>query len=167
VPASVSSPIAVVSAHGGLDGGEDVEQDADLLVTLAGVADPRGARGCRHRLVTVLAVSVCAVLAGARSYVAIAEWAHDLPVSARLRLGIGRRAPSESTIRRILQAVDLDALDGVLSGWLPDPPSGRMRVVAVDGKTSRGARADDGTLWGSRTRPRVLTSCFRLLPRTG
>jgi predicted transposase YbfD/YdcC len=148
VPAPVSSPIAVLSAHRGLDGVESVEPDADLLVTLAGVPDPRKARGCRHRLVTVLAVSVCAVLAGARSFVAIAEWAHDLPVSARVRLGIGRRAPSESTIRRILQAVDLDALDAALSGWLadqlPDPPSGRMRVVAVDGKTARGARTDDG-----------------------
>jgi len=99
--------------------------------------------------VTVLAVSVCAVLAGARSYVAIAEWAHDLPVSARLRLGIGRRDPSESTLRRILQRVDLDALDAVLSSWLsarlPRPQPGGMRAVAVDGKTARGARTDDGT----------------------
>ena len=87
---------------------------------------------------------------GARSYVAIAEWAHDdLPVSVGLRLGTGRRAPSESTIRRVLQAVDLDALDVVLSRWLaarlPGPPPGRMRVVAVDGKTTRGARVEDRT----------------------
>jgi hypothetical protein len=47
------------------------------------MADPRKRRGCRYRLATVLAVSVCAVLAGARSDVAIAEWAEDLPVSAR------------------------------------------------------------------------------------
>jgi predicted transposase YbfD/YdcC len=100
--------------------------------------------------VTVLALSVAAVLAGARSYVAIAEWAHDLPVSARVRLGIGRRAPSESTIRRILQAVDLDALDAALSGWvaarLPSPLPSRpiARVIAVDGKTARGARRVDG-----------------------
>ena len=148
MPASVSSPIAVLSAHRGLDGLESVELDADLLVRLAGVPDPRKARGCRHRLVTVLAVSVCAVLAGARSFVAIAEWAHDLPVSARVRLGIGRRAPSESTIRRILQKIDLDALDATVSGWLaarrPDPPPGQMRVVAVDGKPARGARTHDG-----------------------
>jgi predicted transposase YbfD/YdcC len=100
-------------------------------------------------LVTVLAIGVCAVLAGARSYVAIAEWAHDLPVSVGLRLGTGRRAPSESTIRRVLQAVDLDALNVVLSRWLaarlPGPPPGRMRVVAVDGKTTRGARVEDRT----------------------
>jgi hypothetical protein len=150
VPAWVSSPIAVVAAHAG-PAGEDqqVERESDLLVALAKVSDPRKTRGCRHRLVAVLAVSVCAVLAGARSYVAIAEWAHDLPVGARVRLGIGRRPPSESTIRRILQAVDLDALDAALSSWLalrlPAPPPGRMRAVAVDGKTARGARTQDRT----------------------
>jgi predicted transposase YbfD/YdcC len=146
VPASASSPIAVLSARTGLD---DVEPDMDLLVALAAVPDPRKARGRRHRLVTVLTVSVCAVLAGACSYVAIAEWAQDLPVSARLRLGVGRTAPSESAIRRILQKIDLDALDAAVSGWLaarrPDPAPGEMRVVAVDGKTARGARTEDGT----------------------
>jgi len=64
----------------------------DLLVALSRVPDPRAGRGLRHQLVTVLAAAVCAVLAGARSYVGIAEWAHDLPVSVRVRLGIGRRA---------------------------------------------------------------------------
>ena len=98
----------------------------------------------------MLALGVAAVLAGARSSVAITEWAHDLPVSARVRLGIRRRAPSESTIRRILQAVDLDALNAALSGWvaarLPTPLPSRpiTRVIAVDGKTARGARRVDG-----------------------
>ena len=152
MPACASSPIAVLVAQCGPAAAgrhrSRVEPDLDLLVALAEVPDPRKARGCRHRLATVLAVSVCAVLAGACSYVAIAEWAHDLPVSARVRLGIGRYPPSESTIRRILQAVDRDALDAAMSAWLaarlPDPPPGRMRVVAVDGKTARGARGEDG-----------------------
>ena len=83
-PRCKSSPIAVLACHGGpvTDGGLDASplepDDADLLVALAGVPDPRQSRGCRHQLVTVLAIGVCAVLAGARSYVAIAEWAHDL-----------------------------------------------------------------------------------------
>src|SRR4029453_3382277 len=80
--------------------------------------------------------------------VGIGGGAPALRVSARLRLGIGRRTPSESTLRRVLQAVDLDALDVALSSWLanrlPAPPPGRMRGVGADGKTARGARIDDG-----------------------
>ena len=88
------------------------------------------------------------MLAGARSYVAIAEWAHDLPVSARLRLGIGRRRRVSPRSAASCNRSTLDALDVAVSGWLitrrPVPPPGRMRVVAVDGKTARGARTDDG-----------------------
>jgi hypothetical protein len=44
--------------------------------------------------------------------------AHDLTPAVHLRLGLGRRAPSESTIRRTLQAVDAEALDQAVSAWL-------------------------------------------------
>jgi hypothetical protein len=45
-----------------------------LLGYLAAVADPRARSGRRHPLVAVLALAAAAVLAGARSIAAIAEW---------------------------------------------------------------------------------------------
>jgi DDE_Tnp_1-associated len=60
-------------------------QPESLLEALGRVPDPRDPRGRRYPLVPVLAVAVCATLAGARSYVAIAEWAADAP--PRLRAG--------------------------------------------------------------------------------
>jgi hypothetical protein len=186
VPAGSSSPIEQIVARVGspsdrvsdtdVPRGVDTAGSADLVAALAKVPDPRARRGIRHRLVTVLALAVCAVLAGARSYVAVAEWAHDLPLGARVRLGLTvvRATPSESAIRRILQKVDPEALDRVVSDWLvtraarPSPPtlhpSGNSapqqragsgpariaaspsptvpspRVIAVDGKSARGAR---------------------------
>ncbi|WP_308282712.1 ISAs1 family transposase [Pseudonocardia nigra] len=136
----------------------------DLLVALGAVTDPRKCRGVRHQLVTVLAAAVCAVLAGSRSYTVIAEWAHDLPISVWLRLGMSRRAPSESTFRRVLQRVDPDELDTAVSGWLArraaaststsqtgagqtgsgQAGAGPVRAIAIDGKTARGARHGDG-----------------------
>jgi DDE_Tnp_1-associated len=70
----------------------------DSTYVMAGVPDPRSRRGIRHRFVSVLALAVCAVLAGARSYVAIAEWAHDWPLGSGIRIGliIRRATPSES-----------------------------------------------------------------------
>ncbi|MFH9969042.1 transposase family protein [Streptomyces mirabilis] len=41
--------------------------------------DPRDPRGVRHALVVVLALTACAVLAGARSLLAVGEWIADAP----------------------------------------------------------------------------------------
>jgi predicted transposase YbfD/YdcC len=89
------------------------------------------------------------VLAGATSFTAVAEWARDLPPGVRRHLRLGRRPPCESTIRRILQRVDADKLDAAVSAWLsarssPPGPRADRRVIAIDGKTARGARVGDG-----------------------
>ena len=76
-----------------------------------------------------------------QSYTAIAEWAHDLSPTVGLRLGLGRRAPGEFTIRRLLQRVDAEHLDRV-GAWLAacSRPWGALPVIAIDGKSVRGAR---------------------------
>jgi len=165
VPACLSSPILAVDAHAGpLPEADPTDPvPADLLAVLAAVPDPRASRGVRQGMVTLLGIAVCAVLAGARTFTAIAEWAHDLPVGVRVRLGLGRAAPSESTIRRMLQAVDGDALDRATCRWIlararasdpnraapaaPGPVGPGVAgglVIAIDGKSARGARGPDG-----------------------
>jgi hypothetical protein len=42
---------------------------------LDAVPDPRKPRGVRHQITTILALAVCAVMAGCRSFTAIGEWA--------------------------------------------------------------------------------------------
>jgi len=101
-------------------------------------------------------MAAAAVLTGARSFAAIAEWATDTPQPIRAALGARRDAPghfavpAEATIRRTLGRLDADALAGAVGAWLADrdpdqdrprPAAGsRCRAVAVDGKTLRGAR---------------------------
>ena len=63
----------------------------------------------------ILSVAVCAVLAGARSFTAIAEWAADAGQDTLQALGVAGAVPSESTLRRVLQRLDADAFD-VLAG---------------------------------------------------
>ncbi|MEV5011347.1 transposase family protein [Streptomyces sp. NPDC055692] len=88
--------------------------------------------GRRHPLAFVLALAACAVLAGAKSLSAIAEWAADAPAAVLTALGGRRReptgptAPAEATVRRVLQYVDGDALDAAIGAWLhsrPRPPA--------------------------------------------
>jgi hypothetical protein len=123
-----------------------------LLAYLATVHDPRRASGRRHPLVAILAMAAAAVLAGARSMTAIAEWAADTPQPVRAALGARRDTPdrwvvpAEATIRRALGRVDPTVLAAVIGAWLADRdhPAQRRRAVAVDGKTLRGAKRDDG-----------------------
>ncbi|MFJ1788273.1 transposase family protein [Streptomyces anulatus] len=55
---------------------------ADLRRFLIWVPDPRGRRGRRYPILPVLCAAASAVLAGARSLVAIGEWIADAPQSA-------------------------------------------------------------------------------------
>jgi hypothetical protein len=48
-----------------------------LLAYLATIPDPRRPAGCRHPLACILGLAAAAVLAGARSMAAIAEWTAD------------------------------------------------------------------------------------------
>jgi Druantia protein DruA/DDE_Tnp_1-associated/Transposase DDE domain len=109
----------------------------DLLHTLV---DPRHRRGVRHPLVTVVAIAVGAALSGARSFNAVAEWGKDLSRDTLRRLGSKRwTAPSEPTIRRVLQKLDAEALDVHIGQWLLQHCDLRGQAVSVDGKTLRRA----------------------------
>src|ERR1022692_3247087 len=108
-----------------------------LLQVLAAVPDARARRGVRHRLAVILGLAVCAVLAGARSFTAIAEWAADADRVTLDALGVTGMVPCESTFRRTLQSLDADALDDATGAWAQQrtaPPPGGRRLVAVDGK---------------------------------
>jgi predicted transposase YbfD/YdcC len=123
-----------------------------LVEVLAGVPDPRSRRGVRHQLAVVLALGVCAVVAGARSYAAIGQWAGDLSAQQVTRLGLsGVSTPDTSTFRRVFSRLDAGVLDAAVGAFLwtrtrtrtrvVAGPGGRRRVIAVDGKTVRGARS--------------------------
>ena len=142
MPAAPSSPIESSIGHLVALTETYAEDRAGVLSVLARIPDPRKPRGVRHRLAAVLGLAVCAVMAGARSYVAIAEWAADADTEILARVGAGQAVACETTFRRMLQALDADALDDAVGGWTQQrtsPLPGERRRVAVDGKTLRGS----------------------------
>lgn len=139
-----SSPITAPSA---------VQDTQNLLVVLGNVPDPRDPRGVRYPLAGVLTVAVCAVLAGARSFAAIGEWALDLHADHLDRLGL-EQAPVESTMRKLFARLDTTALDRQLAvlAWCRTRHIAGRRVIAIDGKTVRGARI------GTTTAPHLIAA---------
>jgi DDE_Tnp_1-associated len=117
-----------------------------LLDLLAQVPDPRKRRGRRHSLAGLLAVGVAAVIAGSRSFAAVGQWAADAGTDVPAALGADRGPAEESTFRRAFGLVSADVLDRVLGAWLHTRAvqAGGRLVIAVDGKTVRGAKDKTG-----------------------
>jgi DDE family transposase len=117
-----------------------------LREALASVPDPRKARGKRYAAATLLTLAVCAMLSGARSLYAIAQWGRDHN-AADVRAALGIRhadMPSVATLFRLFRDLDRDAFERALAGWLgaQDVPRPRERAVALDGKTLRGIHGE-------------------------
>jgi predicted transposase YbfD/YdcC len=117
-----------------------------LLDLLAQVPDPRKKRGRRHPLAGLLAAGIAAVIAGSKSFAAIGQWAAAAGPDVLLVLGAARGPAEESTFRRAFALVSADVPDRVLGAWLHTGAvrTGGRLVIAVDGKTVRGAKNKDG-----------------------
>jgi DDE_Tnp_1-associated len=124
--------------------GEPCEADplsvaSPLLVRLREVTDPRRFRGLRHPLLVILVLTACATLVtGNDSAIAIRQWAARTPQDVLHRLGArynpwrGRYVvPSERTFRRVLAAVDGDALDAATCGYAADIVRGNAPTPVI------------------------------------
>ena len=152
MPALQVSPIVAALDHPEVTLNPDTVPVAALsLVDAFGeVPDPRKARGIRHGVAAILLLGACAVLTGARSFAAIGEYAHDTGRTILDRLGVGAVVPHACTIRRVLQDLDPAAVEAAMRSWAlaqlaQTPPADgipapeQRQVLAVDGKTVRGA----------------------------
>jgi len=147
------NPLLVAPLAGGkpMDFKPSQHQAAELLRTLMRLPDRRKRRGIRHDQTAILALAICAVLSGARSFLAMAQWAQRCEQNHLRCLGFRRNArsgryqpPSEPTIRRVLSGIDAQQVDEALTGWVRSLGPSCPGAIALDGKTLRGARGPAG-----------------------
>lgn len=121
-----------------------------LYEVFADLPDARSAHGRLHSVRTIVTIAAAAVLAGARGYLAISEFAARLTqrqlasVRAYVDPKTDRRvAPGYNAIWRVLTHLDAQGLDQRLSQWFSqlDP---QLQALAVDGKTLRGTAGPNG-----------------------
>lgn len=124
------------------------QQTQSLLQALQALRDPRRYKGWRHRKVaSMIAIATAAMIAGNNSYIDIGEFSQSLNQNQLRSLRASRCpktrkfiAPSESTIRRVLQRLDPSLLDKVVTDWLRSHlKEAGIAALAVDGKCARTA----------------------------
>src|SRR6185436_20132520 len=117
-----------------------------LAACFAGLADPRETRRCDHRLIDILAIAVCAVIACAESWEDIELYGRSKQAWLKTFLALPNGIPSHDTFRRVFMLIDPDAFEGCFTRWAQSLTRKVEReVVAIDGKTVRrsGSRRHD------------------------
>jgi hypothetical protein len=129
------------------------QQTKSLLLALGALRDPRRNRGRLHRkIASIVAIATAAIIAGNNCLVDIGEFSQALNQNQLRSLRAARcpktrkfLAPSESTIRRVLQRLDPDQLDHIVSDWLRSHLKDLgISALAVDGKCVRTASKING-----------------------
>jgi predicted transposase YbfD/YdcC len=173
----------------------DALQYTDLRTALSAVPDPRQRRGRRYAWPALLTLIAAALVSGQQGMRAIGQWVaeHAEEVGPLLELAPGR-VPSAATLRRVVRAVDVAALEAQIATFVatlpaPPPPRGLPPPTApqpwvgqaIDGKAVRGAnrhgaqvhlvslvRHDDGRVLGQvavADKSNEITAAPRLLAR--
>jgi hypothetical protein len=115
-----------------------------LREALDAVPDHRSSQGRRHSLGAILSLSVCAMLCGARSLYAIAQWGRDHGVATGQLLGFQPgKTPCVATLHRVFKDLDADAFEAVLREWLTSSGVDPGEVLSLDGKTLRGIHGEE------------------------
>ena len=105
---------------------------------LVAVEDPRCPGKVEHRLVEVLVIAVCAVIACAESWDDIALYGRSKLAWLRTFLDLPNGIPSHDTFRRVFMLIDPDAFEAGFTKWVGSLADRFEReVVAIDGKTIR------------------------------
>lgn len=114
-----------------------------LVQALASVPDPRSAHGRRHPLGAILALAVCAMLGGARSLYAIAQWGREHGELAKA-LGFSREpTPCVATLHLVFRRLDKEAFEAVLRDWAQGTLDEKGEAIAIDGKSLRGIHGEE------------------------
>jgi hypothetical protein len=128
-------------------------QTQSLLQALKALRDPRRRKGRVHRQVaSLVAIATAAMIAGNNSLQDIGDFSQSLNQNQLRSLRAARDpktgkllAPSESTLRRVLQRLDPDELDRLVSAWLRSHLQELgLAALAVDGKAVRTAAKING-----------------------
>jgi len=114
-----------------------VEQKGVFLRCFGQLRDPRMDRQKKHSLLDIIAITVCAVIAGADGWVDVAEFGNAKEAWLRAFLKLPNGIPSHDTFGRFFSLLDPTAFQQAFQAWVRAIQQTVKGVVAIDGKTVR------------------------------
>ena len=112
-----------------------------------GLPDPRrDTRNKLHRLTDILVIATCAVIGGAESWEAIAEYGRTKADFFRRFLRLDNGIPSPDTFERVFAKLAPGAFSRAVGRWMAAACEATGLIpVAIDGKSARAAKRETAT----------------------
>src|SRR4051795_5290566 len=118
-----------------------------ITAIFADLPDPRRETANQlHRLTDILAIATCAVIAGAESWEAIAEFGRTRADFFRRFLPLENGIPSPDTFERVFAKLAPGAFAQAFGRWMASACQATGLIpVAIDGKSARAAKRETAT----------------------
>lgn len=115
-----------------------INPSASLLRHFENIEDPRTEYLIEHQLLDIIAITICAVICGAESWVEIEEYGTSKLEWLQQFLALPNGIPSKDTIRRLFAQLDPEQLQSCFLSWVKTIAQlTQGEIIAIDGKTLR------------------------------
>ena len=113
----------------------ETEVRGSIIEYFSLLTDPRIVLKTGHKLIDIVAITVCAVLAGADDWVEIATYARGKEDWFRTFLELPNGIPSHDTFGRVFARIEPEEFGKCLGSWIRDVfPFTDTDIIAIDGK---------------------------------
>lgn len=102
------------------------------------IPDPRVEGRCKHLLMDIIVISVCAMLCGAESCIEMAEFGRQKEAWLRKFLTLPHGIPSHDTIGRVFALMEADKFEKAFFEWASSLLKGTPKRICMDGKAVAG-----------------------------
>ena len=111
-----------------------------LVTHFQALEDPRLERSRLHNLLDIVAITICAIICGADSWVDVEKYGEAKQDWLRRFLKLPNGIPSHDTFGRVFAALVPEQFQACFAGWVQEM-AGQLGLkhVAIDGKTLRGS----------------------------
>ena len=103
------------------------------------IKDPRIERTKLHLLEDIIALTICAVIAGCESWVDVENYGKNKEEWLKTLLKLPNGIPSHDTIGRVFSLLDPESFQECFSSWMKSLVNNAKGIIAVDGKSVKGS----------------------------